>query len=346
MKKQLLPHQVVLRWIGSVFLLGFTFASQGEDAIPAMGNREGALVAATPGYAFHSDFWLNLHQYLYGIAGGGPEQDTGFGEERLDCFLALDAGKRRTWENTVSFYKEHLGHRVNRSDPLMERVRYRLNNLENQHISDPQLVDTFLFMEKAAPAYRACLWDLHDARNRSLIGEMVSMLALYGRPLQEQLSDYYRTKWPVQLPVDIVSYVSFAAANTTGRPGLNAHVLLASAQKDTRSFLGLEVVLHEGSHLMFGARHGEVTRALSSAAEDLGVELPRGLWHAISFHTSGTVVQDMAASQGVDYEPYWLRYGVFIQFQDAVHLHWQPYLEGKRGLEATALDLVRATARP
>lgn len=308
-----------------------------------MGNRDVAFVAATPGYKFHSDFWLNLHQYLYGITGGGPENRTGFDEENAACFLSLDETHAEPWRAAVRYYKEHIATRENRRDPLMEAIRYKLNNLGTYYHANPQLADVLRLLERAALAYWVCLWDQHDARNRALIGELVTMLARYARPLQDELSTYYRAGWPASVSVDVVSYVSFAAANTTSRPGLVDHIMVASAQGGMERFDGLETLLHEASHLMFGARHGAVTRALWAAADSLDVDMPRGgLWHAISFHTSGTVVQDVAAAQGVEYEPYWLRTGIFTQFEAAIRQHWQPYLDGQVDLDEAALCLIRA----
>ena len=94
--------------------------------------------------------------------------------------------------------------------------------------------------------------------------------------------------------------------------------------------------------LVFNSRSGAVAEALNGAADSLGIEAPRSLWHAVSFHTSGRAVQALAASGGAAYEPYWLRNNVFGDLHEAVTVHWEPYIMGETTMEAAALDLVRA----
>lgn len=329
----------------SLFLLAT--AGQSQSPLPAMGNREASRVAATAGYTFYSDLWLNLHQYLYGITGGGPERGTGMAQEATECFAGLDAARLTPWNAATVYYRQHMAARKNRQDPLMVDVRYRLNHLETEHSTDPQLAEVLLVLEKAAPAYVECLWPTHDRRNRELIGEQVSHLALYGPSLQRRLVDlYHAAAWPRDLAVDVVTYVSFAPANTAGGEGrLPTHALMATGEDDTAGFGGLEVLLHEASHLLFGAETGTITHSLNEAAEELGVATPYNLWHAVSFHTSGTAVQEIAAAEGVTYVPYWLRIGLFRLYQEPIQEHWQPYLQGEKDLKTAALDLVRATAQ-
>ena len=58
------------------------------------------------------------------------------------------------------------------------------------------------------------------------------------------------------------------------------------------------MVLHEASHKIFGSRWGTVTLELTAACEGLGVEMPRELWHALSFYTSGAAVARIAHAAG------------------------------------------------
>lgn len=330
--------------VGALWLGGLHTTAQAQTPIPAMANRDVAFVAATPGYRLHSDFWLNLHQYLYGIAGGGPEEGAGFTAEASDCFASLDESLAAPWRAASAYYADHVADRENRRDPLMASVRYALNDLGTEYDDDPEFARLVAHLRGAAPAYRSCLWERHDARNRAAIGELVSTLVRHARPLQVQLSNYYRAAWPRSVAVDVVSYVSFAKANTTGGPGRADHILIASGQSGIDGFDGLETLLHEASHIMFGARHGAVTDALGAAADSLGARVPRGLWHAISFHTSGTVVQRAAKGAGEEYEPYWLRNDLFTSYQQAIREHWVAYLDGEADLEEVAARLVRELA--
>ena len=45
----------------------------------------------------------------------------------------------------------------------------------------------------AAPAYRACLWEMHDQRNRRRIAELVGLLTVYGPAVQAERARYYQS---------------------------------------------------------------------------------------------------------------------------------------------------------
>ena len=87
---------------------------------------------------------------------------------------------------------------------------------------------------------------------------------------------------------------------------------------------------------------GDRGGALVAAAESLGVEMPRALWHAVSFHSSGRAVQQATAASGDMYEPYRVWSEVFSPYHCAVRAHWQPYLDGTTTMDAVALAPVRA----
>lgn len=316
--------------------------TRAQPSIPAMGNRAVASVATTPDYSFHSDFWLNLHAYLYGIAGGGPTDQGGFEEEETVCFATLPEAHAEGWQTAVAYYKEHMGERHHRRDPLMRSVRYTLTNLASKYDPDPQVAAVFDLLRGAAPAYRTCLWDMHNQRNRQRIAELVGLLVIHGPALQSELSHYYQERWPDPITVDVVSYSDYAGANTAGGPGLPPHMMLSSTEADMKGFSGLETVLHEASHAMFGFRRGTVTEQIHAASEALGEEPPGQLWHALSFYTSGEAVARVARTAGhEDFEPYAKQQGLFETafrgYLEPIEHYWQPYLDGKVDL-ATAMS--------
>ncbi|GAB5518350.1 MAG: hypothetical protein RhofKO_06010 [Rhodothermales bacterium] len=312
-----------------------------QDAIPMPGNRAEAFVAATPGYRFHSDFWMNLHHYLYGITGGGPFDRSGYAEENAACFA--EQSSTSGWADAKDFYREHLGGHQHRGGAL-RAIRYQINTLGTAASTDSVVVAAFAHLQAAAPAYRACLWDTHDARNRAVVGELVTMLVQHARPLQDQLSNYYYDAWPQDLVVDLAAYTDFAGANTESGPGLADHMMLSSAKAAGQGFGGLETLLHEASHIMFGPRHGAIARSLQGASAELDIRSPRGLWHALSFHTSGWVVQRAAEANGIAYTPYWLEQGLFSDFVSPIEIHWQAYLDGTATMDEAITNLLRALA--
>jgi hypothetical protein len=330
----------------SIVLLALvSWGARSQPTMPALGHRDAAFVAATPHFRFHSDFWLNLHDYLYGIVSGGP------GDQRLEaeetaCFAALPRSQADAWEKAVAFYESDMAERHHRRDPLLRSVRYRLADLAPTHDVDPEAEALLDLLQEAAPAYRACLWETHDARNRARIAAVLRHVVRHGPALADTLGRLYGAGWPEGITVDVTPYASGAGANTTSGRFEAPHMMISNLDPDLEGYSGLELVFHEASHIVFGPNHGAVTGALGAAADALGVEVPRALWHAVSFHTSGWAVRQLAAAEGVSYEPYWFRHGVFAPYHEAMVAHWQPYLEGIATAEAAALALVRALTAP
>ncbi len=334
----MLRFALLVSLVGSFYLAPPVSA---QDALPALGYRDGALVASTPHFRFHSDFWLNLHDYLHGLFGGGP------GDERLEaeetaCFDALPAAQAQAWTDVVAFYEAEMAERHHRRDPVIRALRYQMANLAPTYDPQPDVEEVLVLLRRAAPAYQACLWAIHDTRNRERIGGLVDRAVRYGPALTDTLGRLYQSGWPEDVTVDVSSYASYAGANTASGRFDAPHMMISNLEPDLDGWSGLELLYHEASHLVFGSRHGTVATVLRAAVDSLETEMPRSLWHALSFHTSGWAVQQLAAAAGEAYEPYWLRHNVFSEYHEAIAEHWQPYLDGEATMDEAAVNLVRA----
>ena len=325
----------MMKLLPSVFctslVLVVAWPGQAQETVPAMGDRDLSFVASTPEATFYSDFWLNLHDYLYGRV------REGIPEEGAECIATLSDAERGAWRTAEVFYEAEMPDRHHRRDPLIRAIRHRIAGTATEH--HPLADSTFRVLEAAASAYRACLWDVHDARNRDRIGELLRFVVSHGPALRRRLERTYRADWPAGIVVDVAPYAAFA--NTSGGRGAEPHVMLSNSNPNLLGWSGLEILFHEGSHAMFGARHGEVASVFQGASEEIGVEQPGQLWHALSFHTSGRIVQEMAAAEGEEYTPYYIRRGIFSDFTAALDEHWDPYLNG----ETTMRDAARAVLR-
>lgn len=315
-----------------VLVIGTAWTCRAQEAIPSMGNRELSFVASAPEARFYSDFWLNLHDYLYGRV------REGLPEEKSDCISALPDAERGPWRAAEAYYEAEMPDRHHRRDPLIRAIRQRFAGTAIEHapIADSALA----ILTAAAPAYRACLWETHDTRNRERIAELMSLLLVQGPTLRNYLERAYQAEWPEGLIVDLAPYAAFA--NTSGGPGVEPHTMLSNTHPNLNGWSGLEILFHEGSHTMFSTRSGAVGRALSTASAESGVKPPGQLWHAISFHTSGRIVQEMAAAEGVQYTPYYIRRGIFSDLQPVLEAHWEPYLYRQATMDEAALAIMHA----
>lgn len=322
-------------WLAIALAVGAAASGAAQDEVPAMGNRGLSLVASTPEARFYSDFWLSFHDYLYGRA---REPEAVQPDDAAACLEALPADVSDPWRTAEAHYETEMAERHHRRDPLVRAIRHRFAGIATEHA--PIADSTLALLGASAPAYRACLWDLHDARNRERIGELLRVVVAHGPTLRHYLEQVYRADWPAGIVVDVTPYAAFA--NTTSGRGEEPHVMLSNTSPDLVGWSGLEILFHEGSHTMFGPRDGTVARVFGEASEVAGVEPPWDLWHAVSFRTSGRIVEEMAAAEGDDYTAYYLRRGIFSEVAPILEEHWTPYLYREATMEAAALAVLRA----
>jgi len=328
---------VLKRLLVLPLVMGLTWTVQAQEAeIPSMGNRSLSFVASTPEARFYSDFWLNLHDYLYGRA--REPETVQVPEGAGACIAERSETEQEGWRVAVAHYEAEMPDRHHRRDPLIRAIRHRL--AETATTQDPLADSTLALLTAAAPAYRACLWETHDAHNRERISELLRVVIAHGPALRHRLERTYRAPWPVGIVVDVAPYAAFA--NTSGGAGEEPHMMLSNTSPDLAGWSGLEILFHEGSHSMFGSRHGEVARALREASVETGIDRPDQLWHALSFHTSGRIAQEMAAAEGDEYTPYHQRRGFFMEFVPVFETHWNPYLDGDTTMDEAALAVMRA----
>ena len=97
--------------------------------------------------------------------------------------------------------------------------------------------------------------------------------------------------------------------------------------------------------VVFMLSSAPLQRALKTAASQLGVEVPRGLWHVVLFVTTGETVREVLEDTGQPgYVPMVHEiYGrtSWGDYREAMEAIWPGYLEGKRGAESAVLALLQ-----
>jgi hypothetical protein len=283
-------------------------------------------------FAFHSNFWLNLHHFLYATARAQAGLDanrpaatraladtTGFG--------ALPASEQNSWRAAVAYYDSTLAHR----DILFDSGLVAINNGLARADSAPILRDLGLdpslvtILERAAPTYHRLWWPRHNAANNNWMARMRPLLALYGDSLAARESRVFREPWsktPVR--VDVTAYANWAGAYTTTGP---SHITVSSEDPGNQADQGLEILFHEVLHTM----DDTLRSALLAAFRAHGKAPPRDLTHVFIFYTAGAATQEIVPK----HIPYavgnglWDRVADFKRALPLLRRTWQPYLDGK-----------------
>ena len=311
-----------------------------------------------PVFELHSGFWINLHHTLYHdarrltatAAATTPEKNAKTSVPVLktspEANPVLSAAEQKTWDEAVAYYVANFASK----DPLFTTELIQLKNQlgdfedcdelsgRNRKFCDaglaPKLAQT---LEAAAAVYRAHLWPEHDRANRRWIQRVSPLVIEQGVGISERLADIYDTHWPRQkIRVDVSAYANSAGAYTTTDP---LRVTIASLDPRNQGPEALEVLFHEASHGIAEP----VQEAIIRECRQRDKAIPRDLWHALIFYTTGEVIRPILASNekpGQDgnasrsgYTPYAVREGLYARgwnsYLDVLQRFWLPYLEGR-----------------
>src|SRR6266851_4377818 len=325
-----------------------------------------------PVFEFHSGFWTNLHHFLYqqgrlrqasesGAGKSSPASQNAGEPVRTE---ALSREEQTAWGGAVEYYRKNLSGKDLLFNGEMVAYKNRLAELENcgdfsgrsGAACDAGLpAELTRALEAAAPVYRAHWWTEHDRANRAWIAMVTPLVSKMGGDLARDLAEVYQARWPAgKIRVDVTIYANWAGAYTTLEP---VDVTLSSSDPRNQGASGFEILFHEASHALAEG----VSNAIIRECRSRGKPIPRDLWHALLFYTTGRLVQrafgaggalagsagdpaaktsaagDSSSNSGgkaaASYTPYAIREGLYTRgWSGYLHLlerFWQPYLDGK-----------------
>src|SRR5580765_2900244 len=261
-----------------------------------------------PVFELHSGFWINLHHTLYHQArlrkdAASPDKTGKASGPALktpaETKPAYTAVEQKAWDDAVSYYSANLADKDLLFSSELVQLKNQLSDFEDcdeltgktKRFCDaglpPKLAQA---LEAAAPVYRARLWPDHDRANRRWILRVSPLVIEQGVGLSERLADIYETHWPRQkIRVDVTSYANWAGAYTTLDP---LRVTIASLDSRNQDAEALEVLFHEASHGIAEP----VQDAIIRECRQRDKAIPRDLWHALIFYTTGEVIKPLLTS--------------------------------------------------
>ncbi|HXM95315.1 MAG TPA: hypothetical protein VOA64_13855 [Candidatus Dormibacteraeota bacterium] len=321
-----------------------------------------------PVFELHSGFWFNLHHTLYHQArerdaaprnrsttNKNPRNALGLA---LDTRVALSSSEQRIWDDALAYYSANYASKDLQFTTELILLKNQLGDFEDcDELSGTkkQACDAGLspglthVLESAAPIYRAHQWPNHDRANRRWILQVAPLVRQQGVGLSERLADLYQAKWPREkIRVDVARFANTAGAYTTLDP---LRVTISSADPRNQGAAALEVLFHEASHGIAEP----VQDAIIRECRQRGKAIPRDLWHALIFYTTGEVIRPVMTGShleqdrsvpGGGYTPYAVREGLYQRGWDAyfklLQKFWQPYLDGKATFDDSIARMVSA----
>lgn len=337
--------------------------------------NEGSVYGPLPVFEFHSDFWVNLHHTLYQEAKFRAAQRTQTAQtadrdktasksrpafRTPNTKIPFTAAEQRAWDDALNYYAANYADK----DPLFTTelilIKNQLGDFDGcdelsgrkKKTCDAGLpANLTRVLENAAAVYRAHDWPAHDLANRRWVLRVAPLVREQGVGLSQRLADIYQTKWPKdKIRVDVCAYANRSGAYTTLDP---LRVTISSSDPRNQDSEALEVLFHEASHGIADT----VQQAIIRECRQRERAIPRDLWHALIFYTTGEVIRPVIATTNADgspdttasattYTPYAIREGIYQRGWDGylklLTQFWQPYLDGKSTFDDSIAHMVSA----
>jgi hypothetical protein len=295
-------------------------------------------------FEFHNGFWINLHHFLYeqALLISKPKGRPVSTDEPVKTDK-LTPAQKQIWDASIKFYQQELISRDLLFDEEMVKIKDRLEDLEKAaDLKNSELnPDLIKVLEQAAPIYRAHWWTEHEQANRNWIENQKPLLQRFEDQILGQLNNLYQSKLPpTPIRIDVTTYANWSGAYTSIDP---VRITISSIDKRHFGFASLETIFHETSHALIRP----VTEAITKECELKKKPVPRDLWHAVLFYTTGEVVKRTITNAGLgEYTPYAYNFGLYERargwkdYQKLLELYWQPYIEGKTKFNLAIAQIV------
>ena len=345
-----------------------------------------------PVFELHSGFWINLHHRLYEEARQrrnaepvGTPKSGKTGKPTLqiapDSKIVLSSSEQRAWDSAISYYAANYANKDLLFNTELLLLKNQLGDFETcEELSGAKKkscdaglpANLTQILEGAAPVYRAHRWPADDRANRAWIKRVAPLVREQGVGLSHRLADIYQTRWPAEkIRVDVSALANAAGAYTTLDP---LRVTIASTDPRNQGASALEVLFHEASHGIAEP----VEQAIVRECRQRDKPIPRDLWHALIFYTTGEVIKPVmeeeadapensatqnganagnSSSNGAgegnrrypqdsEYTPYAKREGLYQRgwenYLSLLNRYWQPYLQGRSTFDDAIARMVSA----
>jgi hypothetical protein len=300
----------------------------------------GALIAiaAAPGrpraqsdalFSFHSNPWLNLHHILWSRGDGAPLP------------AAMSDADRAAWTAGIESYASYSKRNLIFDEELVA-MKEALRTTEGRTSLEglPIAGGARETLERLMPIYRRHWWADHDRTNREWIAAVRPLVDRHGAAINQAMVRAYEIAKPDN-PVWVDVSVR-AHPNGAYETGPMTHVMISSVDQRYRGYAALEMLFHERSH----AWDAGLDRPVAAAAKELGVTVPRQLWHAVLFYTAGELTARELKAHGIDYkhfaEPAIYTAMCGADCQSRISVHWTPHLDGRKTIAESLSALVAA----
>ena len=322
-----------MRAAGTKFFLSSLFLLCSWQTAPTSNQASDSI------FYFHSSAWVNLHHYLYNEA---------FRSEKASQLMSgLDKSEKAQLARAIQFYQDYFKGRDLLFDDGLTNINTELSRVENQENINSSKIpeDLRKILQSFMPVYKCHLWQQQDRENQIWAENTKSLLRKYGIATQRDLEKVLDRKFsdgPYRF--DIVHESNWSGAYTYSPP----HTVISSGRPSYSNLSALEMVFHESLH---AGPFDKVQSVIDQEFSKIHATDSDQLWHAILFFTAGEIVRKRFADDGIAYEPYAYKNGLFAsdrkwgKCEPLLRKYWLPYLQGQGDMRSSISEFVKESTK-
>ena len=297
-------------------------------------------LGSTEHFRFQSNFWINMHHFLYQKA-SELRRDRTITRQEQELIDQLKGDGLVRYQESLKFYKDQIIDKDLLFNEHLTRVKTYLSGFSNQTLPENADIDNSLFtvLNEFRDTYRKTFWPLHKSANKARFEENISTFREIEPQVIERLYELTEASLPAEKTlVDITANANWAGAYTSNYP---QHIVVSSTRTNTPGTTWIELVFHEASHGLVSGRTGLVGSTIRSQSKKLNKEVPRNLWHAVLFYFAGKATAEVLESNGIsDHQEYMFRNNVFKQYHKVLNLYLPDYMTGKATFEEVIIRIL------
>jgi hypothetical protein len=317
-------------------VVGFVDNSQGQE--------QASMIAKSEYFEFHSNYWINIHHFLYQQAQGSQVKKLiedgnhllNIGEDSIRLILSLSESEKLA--RAIKYYNDHL---TEKSLSKLSDIRTWLENQSHQEpITDTLFTSIYKILNDFSHVYKRHYWPRHNAQNAQVLSAHLKVIKQVEKDAISKLEQLSGYNWPgVKVRVELTAYANYAGAYTVTDP--NMIIFISSLDPFSLQSEFIETVFHEGSHLLF-TRESPFRSEIYFKSQEMKMEFPKDLWHASQFYLCGRLIKDLLKPLGINHTLTMDLRKIFVKYSTSLFRQvLDKYYLGETNLESTVDSLLK-----
>lgn len=306
-------------------------------------SAQDKMLMETKYFRFYNNPTLNAHLFLYKHA--AQIKSTKLPDDSLNFYLTnavipTKGGSHSQLIAALKYYRDSVATKDMLFDSTMRKFSVMLAMNAKIHVVGWQ-VQALKHIRAIQSFFRKQIWPSIDSSNKAWVQQVKGDITSHEEDIINRLQRLYGDSMPKEkIRVDLGVYASWAGAYSYSQ-GID-HIIISTIEGGNQGRLGVEIVFHEGSHFI-------IDKVYNLLAEYFSLKTTRNIrrqtWHNLLFYTTGLVVKEVYASQGIAFIPYYknARFEDRPPFKlstDAFGLYWNPYMQGETTIKEALEKIV------